>query len=339
MYLETLEALDDVGGVVLVDPDEGARERASSQTTKARGSYPELNAALAHADVTHVLLALPNDRTPDTLVQVIEAGKAVFTEKPGARSADEFAPVLGALQRRPVPFTVAYLNRGSPPVLQARDLFLSGAIGQLTSVELRMVTTQVSMRNPDSWLFHRDTAGGGVLAWLGCHWLDALRFVTGEEIVRVHANLATLSGENVDVEDAAVLSFRTSGGAVGSMHAGYLLAVGNPGYRAAGHDITMILRGTLGAIHYAGGRYESPLLLESIAPGWRSASRRSYQFTATPSPGYGGLAGLDFFRAFLTAKPDSGSPADAVDALRVLEVLDAAYDAAASGQWVEVNRR
>ena len=89
--------------------------------------------------------------------------------------------------------------------------------------------------------------GGGVLAWLGCHWLDALRFVTGEEIVRVQAELATTSGESIDVEDTAAVSFRTSGGAVGSLHAGYLLAVGNPGYRAAGHDIALILRGTLGA--------------------------------------------------------------------------------------------
>jgi len=338
MYLETLEALDEVGSVVLVDPDEGARTAASGQTSKVRGSYAELGAALEHPAVTHVLVALPNDRTPAALVQAIEAGKSVFTEKPAARSAAEFDVVVAALRRRPVPFCIAYLNRGSPQVLQARDLYRSGAIGRLLSVELRMVTTQVAMRNPGSWLFRQESAGGGVLAWLGCHWLDALRFVTGEDIVRVQAELATLGGEAIDVEDAAVLSFRMSGGAIGSMHAGYLLAVGNPGYRGAGHDITMILRGTSGAIRYAGGRYEAPLLLESVAPGWRGASQRSYEFTAPPSPGYGGLAGLDFFRAFLTARPGDATPADAVDALRLLEVLDAIYAAAASGHAVDVSR-
>jgi predicted dehydrogenase len=136
-----------------------------------------------------------------------------------------------------------------------------------------------------------------------------------------------------------VVSFRTSSGAIGSLHAGYLLALGNPGYRAAGHDITLILRGSLGAIHYAGGRQESPLLLESLAPKWRGASRRAYQFTVPPSPGYGGVAGLDFFRAFLTCAPGDTGPANAVDALRVLEVLDAIYTAAASGRAVEVQRR
>src|SRR6266852_8639597 len=155
MYLETLEALDEVVGVVLVEPDEAVRRAAATHTTKVRGSVSDLEAALAHPEVTHVLLALPNDRTPAALVKAIGAGKGVFTEKPGARSAAEFKPVLTALARHPVPFTVAYLNRWSPPVQQMRELYRAGAIGRLTSVELRMVTTQVGMRNPASWLFRR----------------------------------------------------------------------------------------------------------------------------------------------------------------------------------------
>jgi predicted dehydrogenase len=195
------------------------------------------------------------------------------------------------------------------------------------------------MRNPDSWLFRRERAGGGILVWLACHWLDALRFITGQEVVRVQAEIGTLGGEPIDVEDTASVTFRTSGGAIGSLHAGYLLAVGNPGYRAAGHDITLILRGSDGVIQYTGGRHERPLVLESVAPRWRAASLRSYQFTATPAPGYGGLAGLDSFRAFLAARAGESTPAGAVDALRVLEILDAIYAAAGSGRAVEVQLR
>jgi len=320
MYLETLGALEVVGETVVVE------------------SETEWASALGRGDVTHVLVALPNDRTPQAILDAVEAGKAVLSEKPGARSRLEFEPVLQALRRRPVPFCVAYLNRWSPAVRQMRELFRAGAIGRLTSVELRMVTTQVSMRNPESWLFQRQAAGGGVLAWLACHWLDALRYVTSEEIVRVQAQLATIGGEAIDVEDAAVVAFRTTNGAVGSLHAGYLLAVGNPGYRAAGHDISMILRGSLGTIAYSGGRNEAPLVLESVAPEWRAASRRTFQFTPTPSPGYGGLAGLDFFRTFLQATSPAETPANADDAMRVLEILDAIYAAGASGGTVEVQR-
>jgi len=341
MYLETLEALDEVSGVVLVDADEAARGAMSAKTRKLRGDSPALEAAMERWDVSHVLVALPNASTPAELVRAIEAGKSVFTEKPGARTAAEFAPVLATLQRQPVPFAVAYLNRAAPAIVEARELYRAGAIGRLMSVELRMVTTRVGMRNPTSWLFQRKAAGGGILAWLACHWLDAFRFITGEEIARVQAEIGRLSGEAIDVEDVAVLAFRTSSGAVGSLHAGYVLALGNPGYRAAGHDISLILRGSDGLIQYSvGGGYDGPpLILESLAPRWRSASQRGFQLTPTPSPGYGGLAGLDFFRQFLTAGPGRPTPADAVDALRVLEILDAAYASAASGSAVEVEHR
>lgn len=336
MYLESLAALDEVEGIVLVDEDEAVLE--TTHVSKARARYRALGDALADSSVTHVLVALPNDRTPAALVRTIEAGKPVFTEKPGARSAAELRPVLDALRRRPVPFAIAYLNRAAPAVQQIRELYRGGAIGRLTSVELRMVTTQVAMRGPGHWLFRRQIAGGGVLAWLGCHWLDALAYVTGEQVERVQAQLATNSGEPIDVEDTAAVSFRTTGGAVGSMHAAYALAVGNPGYRNAGHDIVFVLRGTLGAIYYAGGRQEAPLMLESVAPGWRGAQRRTYQFTPPPSPGYGGLAGLDYFRAFLAGGAADGVPADATDALRLLETLDAIYEAGRTGRAVTVRR-
>jgi predicted dehydrogenase len=332
MYLETLEALDDVRGIVLVDPD----QTGAGSSTKVIARCADLASAVRRDDVTHVLVALPNDQTPAALVQGIQAGKAVMTEKPGARSAAEFHPVVHALQQHPVPFAIAYLNRWAPPIRQVRDLYSAGAIGRLTSVEIRMVTTQVGMRDPSMWLFDKQAAGGGVLAWLACHWLDALHYVTGDKIVRVQAEQATTSNEPIDVEDTAAVAFRTAGGAVGSLHAGYLLAVGNAGYRAAGHDIALILRGTLGAIYYTGGRNQAPLLLESVAPEWRAAPRRTYEFAPSPSPGYGGQAGLDFFRAFLTAAPGQPTPADATDALRVLEVLDAIYAAAASGRAVNV---
>src|SRR5262249_38252598 len=151
----------------------------------------------------------------------------------------------------------------------------------------------------------------------------------------------TLTQEPIDVEDAAVLAFRVSNGAVGSLHAGYLLALGNPGYRAAGHDISLILRGSDGLIRYSAvrGQDAPTLVLETRAPRWRSASQRSFQLIPTPSPGYGGLAGLDFFRQFLAARPGDPTPAGAVDALRVLEILDAAYASAASGCAVAVERR
>src|ERR1051326_2604223 len=131
MYLETLEALDEVSGVVLVDPNDEARDELARKTRKLRAAYAQLDTALKQSEVTHVLIALPNSTTPAAAVRAIEAGKSVFTEKPGARSAREFEPVLNGLRHRPVPFAVAYLNRGAPAIVEARELYQAGAIGRL----------------------------------------------------------------------------------------------------------------------------------------------------------------------------------------------------------------
>ena len=120
------------------------------------------------------------------------------------------------------------------------------------------------------------------------------------------------------------------------MHAGYLLATGAAGYRGANYDRAIYLRGTEGAITY---QFDTPVVLESTAPTWRHASPRTFDFALPSSPDYGGLHGLDFMRAFLFAEPETATPSGALDALRVLETLDAIYEAGRSGTTTQVNHR
>lgn len=339
MYLESLDSLDEVDGVVLSDADPAALRDVGATVRKLVGVEERVGGVLARADVTHAVVAVPTDQSPSILRQVIGAGKHVLTEKPAARSAAEIVPVLEALRERPMAFAVAFLNRRHPALQQMRELYRGGAIGRLVSVELRMVTTQVRFRDPGHWLFRREVSGGGILSWLGCHWFDMVRYVTGEEYTSVSAQLATLSGEPIDVEDTAAVSFRLTSGAVGSMHAGYLLATGRPGYRGGAYDIALHLRGTHGAVSFRRGERDEPLVLDTNAPGWAAASPRVYDFALPPSPGYGGRHGLDFIRDWLQAGPSDPTPAGAEDTLRLLELLDAIYDAGASGRTVEVSRR
>jgi predicted dehydrogenase len=333
---QTLDQLDEVTAVPLYDPDETVGREVAARFRKAAGVYTSLEDLLAEADITHALVAVRNDQSVPTLTRCIGAGKQVFTEKPAARTAAEFEAVIAALAQHPGAFGIAYLSRWHPAIRQMRELYQGQAIGRLTSVELRMVTTQVHFRNPRHWLFQREIAGGGILSWLGCHLIDLLRFVTGEEIASVVAKLATTSGEDISVEDTAAVSFRLANGAIGSLHAGYLLASGAAGYRGASYDRSVHLRGTEGSIAY---RFDGPLVLESTAPTWGSASPRTYDFILPSTPGYGGRHGVDFVRAFLAAKPGDPTPAGAIDALRVLESLDAIYEADRTGATVDVPHR
>jgi len=145
-----------------------------------------------------------------------------------------------------------------------------------------------------------------------------------------------VTGEEITVEDTATMSFRLVNGAIGSLHAGYLLAVEAAGYRGASYDRAIHLRGTDGAITY---RFDGPVTLESSAPTWHHASSNTFDFALPTTPGYGGMHGVDFVRKFLFAPSPDPTLAGAVDALRALETLDAIYEADRSGTTVDVIRR
>lgn len=337
-YLRTFEALDEVTGVAVCDPDPAALARAAADFGKVERRYREPNELLARPDVPVVLITLPTDQVPATILAAARAGKHVICEKPGARSAAEFRPVLAAIEASGVRFTVPYLWRLHPAMRRMRELVEAGALGRISSVELRMVTTRVGLRDPSHWLFQREVSGGGILTWLGCHWLDLLRYLTVQDVRAVSALTGTLSGEPIDVEDVASVSLRLENGAVASLYAGYLLPSGRAGYEGAAYDQNVILRGTLGALAYRRAGDEDVVSLESIADAFRSAPHQDFRFSLPSSPAYGGIHGLEFFENFLRLirTGQGANLVSEVDALRVLEILDATYESARSERTVPV---
>lgn len=338
-FLRTFEALDEVAGVALSDPDPAVLARVAATTSKAERTYSELEPLLARPDVPIVLVALPTDRVPSAIVAAARAAKHVICEKPCARSAGELAPVLPALEENRVHFTVPYVWRAHPAMRQLRAFVAAGAVGPVVSFELRLVTTRVGLRNPSHWLFKRAIAGGGILSWLGCHWLDLLRYLTGQEVVAVSALMGAVGGEAIDVEDVASLALRLQNGAIGSLHAGYLLPSGRAGYEGTSYDQSILLWGREGTLRYGQEGEDHVVSLASATEEWRAASRQELRFRLPPSPAYGGAHGLAFFARFLRlVRTSEGQNQVTVwDALRVLEILDAAYESARTGRTVELS--
>jgi UDP-N-acetyl-2-amino-2-deoxyglucuronate dehydrogenase len=340
MHLRTLDVLKRVNGIVLCDPDPSAVATTAAQRSKVVDTVGNVGDLLTRRDVSVVLITLPNAVTPRTIVRAADAGKHVLCEKPCARSSAELRPAIEAVRRNNVKFMAFYVWRANPAVLKLRALVRQGAIGRLTSAELRMVTTQVALRDPTHWLFRRDQAGGGIATWLGCHWLDLLRFTTNQEVDEVAALTANVGGEAIDVEDVASASLRLSGGGIVSFYAGYVLAHGQPGYSGADYDSAFILRGTEGNLAMVDEDGAETVVYERAAP-TASVGREVFHFPAVPSPAYGGGPGLDFVNGFLDAATSGigDGPCSIQEAARVLEILDAIYASAGSGCLTRVDRR
>lgn len=338
-HLRTLQALPEVGEILLWDESESALgATVAKQGAKVSATYTDLDQLLARPDLFFVIAALRNDLGPDLFIRTLEAGKHLMAEKPIGRTAADTERVIAAAARTGTRLGVCYQNRTLPAVQLMRQLIGDGLIGPLISVEMRMITTRVAARNPQNWLFKNACAGGGILSWLGCHYIDMMRFVTGDEIVAVSAEVATRSGEAIDVEDIAVLALRFRSGAVGSLHAGYMMALSGGGYHnKAGYDTYGGFNGQLGRITWSSPSSPIKLVAESIHPAWASAPQRTFDLPLAESPAYGGVSGEQFMRNFILAAQGQGQAwTTGSDALQVARIVDAAYESSRSGRRVEI---
>jgi predicted dehydrogenase len=339
LHLRTLQELPDVERILLWDDDAAALEAArQAHGHKVAGAFADLGALLAEGQPFFAVACVPNDQSAAICERALAAGVHVLAEKPIGRDAGEVARVVAAGRQAGSRLGVCYQNRYLPICQEARAIVGQGLIGPLVSVEMRMLTTQVRFRDPSHWLFRRDSAGGGVLSWLGCHDLDLMRYITGDEIVSVAAEVATRSGEAIEVEDVAVLALRFASGAVGSLHIAYALALHGGGYdNSAGYDMYQSVVGRSGRLYWSNA--EPRLHVESAHSAWAAAPFRDFGYRLAEAPGYGGVPGAAFMRDFVRACLAGGAlPASGDDALAVARLVDAAYESSRSGRRVDIPR-
>lgn len=338
VLLTTLENLPEITSITLWDanPDVIAR---TPFVTRSKVSAPttDLDSVLAQPDLVFAIVCARHDVSAAICLSVVQAGKHLLAEKPVGFNSSQIHEVEKAAAKHGVVASVLYVRRGHPCMVAAKELLHSGSIGSLFSIECRFLTTQVKFRNPQSWLFRQAQAGGGILLWLGCHCLDLMQSVSGDEIVEVAAMQATRSGESISVEDTAVLGLRFRSGAIGSFHAGYTLAYSGSGYvNQKGYDSYLGFNGRDGRVVWPD--LEPHLQIESPAADGQSPIREQ-TFPLPPSTSYGGSYGEAFFRQFIAATQGKASPPSTLaDACQTARVIEAAAESSRTGRFVKINQ-
>ena len=337
-HLKTLQLSDLVSGIVLFDDDPRVvAEVQEGMGHKVQGGYDDLDEMLDGETFEVGVADFQNHLNGPLCLRLIGKGIHVISEKPVSNSTEELSRIVDAASGQGVKLGVMYQNRYHPVAREARRLVADGVIGRVTGCEARMITSQVRFRNPGHWLFDKRKAGGGILSWLGCHYIDLLRYVLEDDVAEVSAIADTLSGEDIDVEDVASLAFRFGGGAIGSLHAGYQLAMSIPGYTGATYDTFVGFRGTEGRVYWNPVDRPPVLHAESATEDWRSSPVRTFHYALPEVDCYGGAFGLAFLERFFHSVNGDGEPvATGEDALRVARTIDAAYASSETGKRVAI---
>jgi myo-inositol 2-dehydrogenase / D-chiro-inositol 1-dehydrogenase len=302
-HAQTLSDLAAVDSLVVTD----AVPAVTSEVAARVGAEPADSVAeLLAAGVDGVLVAAATDTHPELVLAAVEAGLPVFCEKPLARDVAAAVALARRLQESGVAVQVGYPRRFDPAFLAARAAVQSGELGALHTVRS---TTLDPAPPPAAYL----AGSGGIFRDCAVHDFDAVRWVSGREVVEVYATGSDrgdpLFADIGDVHTAA---------AILTLDDGTLGVVSNSRGNPRGYDVRLELHGTADS---AAAGLDDGLPLRSLQPG--------VTFPAGPPHGFFMDRLAVAFRAELAAFAEvvGGSrlsPCTAADALEVAFVAEAA---------------
>lgn len=325
-YIESMLLMPDVQIVAFYDPEPASSIAVLPTPLQSLPVYDNIDKLFEAHNPEAVVVTQPNDITPSIIVKAASRGIHVFAEKPCARNADEFIPAIEAIKTNRVQFSTGYTRRVSPAGMEIKNIIDRGILGRLVSIEASWITTSVQSRGTNHPMFNSERNGGGILHWLGCHWLDFMRWSTSAEVKEVASILGTVSKEPIDVEDTAALSIRFDNGMIGTLNCSYVID-------RMPHQLLFGLRGTDGWLNwdYMG----SKIHLRHAKADWASGLEQTITFDTDSVGGYEMGDGVAVLRRFISSFRANRPPAMSTeDVLRVLEIIDAAHQSSDQGQRV-----
>src|SRR6185369_16918022 len=237
---------------------DAARAKASAPDydippERAYGSYKEMIAAesklKAGERVDFVSVATPNHTHFEIAKAFAESGFNVMCDKPltfDLAQAEELAKVVA---KTGVVFGVTHNYTGYPLVRQARDMVLSGELGEINAIRAYYIQGWLRSRLESTgqkqagWRTDPKKSGAaGCFGDIGTHAYNLGRFITGLIPDQISCSLKTfVDGRVLDDYGAAIIRFAS--GALGTVTASQIS-------HGRENDIWIEVDGTMGALEW-----------------------------------------------------------------------------------------
>src|SRR6266511_3910603 len=206
-HAQTLRSLDGVSKLIVADADTARAERVAAELGIEAAASPE---ALVDEGVDALVIATSTPGHAPMLALAASAGLPAFCEKPVALDLPTLDVLLDEVERAGTLVQIGFQRRFDGGYRAARAAVAAGAVGTLLLV-------RAATHDPAPPAQEYIAASGGIFRDLHIHDLDAIRFVTGREIVEVYADGAVREARWFDRYgdvDAAVAVLRLDGGAL-----------------------------------------------------------------------------------------------------------------------------
>ena len=281
-------------------------------------------ARLDDPDVDLVLVCSEPVRHARLAERALAAGKHVIVDKPMATTLADADRLVEVTRNAPGRCTVMH-RLFSPAIQRARAAVAAGHLGLIRNIDAEFLASDglsgESVERPEL-VADPALSGGGEVMNFAVYPIGYLRYLTGAEIVEVHAEVGTFFFEphhRHGVEDLAILSLWLEHGIVATV------TVGRVPQAPAGGPLGSTLR-LLGSHGHLTVDENRPVL---EVWGRTEAERRKLPVGGNP----GGVAVATTIAEFLRDIREGRPPLFGVDDGRaIMAVIAAAYRSAATGQ-------
>jgi myo-inositol 2-dehydrogenase/D-chiro-inositol 1-dehydrogenase len=208
-HLRNLTGLGGVRVVAVADPNGEAAERGKV-IANAEIALTDIEEAITHPGVDAVVIVTPTETHARLIEIAVQAGKAVFSEKPIALDLTETSRVVRLAQEKGASVQIGFMRRFDPGYSRAKNRIDQGELGRLETFRALSRDTY-----PPSLNFL--LGSGGLFLDMAVHDLDLARFLVGE-VEEVQAWGSVLIDERfaqANDADTAITLLRFKNGVLG----------------------------------------------------------------------------------------------------------------------------
>ena len=188
---------------------------AHSLDCKIYSDYAEF---LSDPELDAVSICTPNGLHAQNTIDGAEAGKHLFIEKPVALKPEDLDRMVQAVDAAGIVTAVGFVSRGNPLVRRMRKIVQSGALGNIYMIGADYWHARVG--RPVDYKT-AENAGNAYMVG-GVHAVDAVRFITGLDVVAVcsaSTQIGSAAAEGYQMDTADALLVKYSNGAIGRVSA------------------------------------------------------------------------------------------------------------------------
>ena len=216
-----------------------------SEAARAAGpGFSDWDTLLSQAKPDIIDVCTPTSFHCEYVVRAAGAGKAIFVEKPMARSLADCDAMLAAVDRAGVPAMSGHVLRYFPEYAAAKRLVDSGGVGKPAAIRTARMAGFPNLSGRPNWYADPEQSGGLVLDMI-LHDFDWLRWTFGP-ITRVYAKGLFGRTEFTQRLDYALVTLRFASGAVAHVTGSWA----HPG----GFHTTLEIAGDAGLIEHDSAR-------------------------------------------------------------------------------------